>query len=109
MKTIAIAAVVAASLFSAPALAQNGHASAPTRIVISPAGLDLATAEGRAALDLRILHAARTACGTPSSADAQGRSKTEACVADLRSAAAEQRDIMIASAERRARTSLASR
>ena len=105
MKTFALAAVIAASLFSATAMAQP----APTRIVISPAGLDLATAEGRAALDLRILHAARTACGTPSSADAQGRSKTEACVADLRSAAAEQRDIMIASAERRARTSLASR
>lgn len=105
MKTFALAAVVAASLFSAPALAQP----APTRIVISPAGLDLATAEGRAALDLRILHAARTACGTPSSADAHGRSKAESCVADLRTAAAEQRDIMIASAERRTHTALASR
>ena len=105
MKTIVLAAVAAASLSAAPALAQPG----PTRIVISPAGLDLATAEGRAALDLRILHAARTACGTPSSADARGRSKTEACVADLRLAAAEQRDVMIASAERRARTALASR
>jgi len=105
MKTFALAAVIAASLSAAPAIAQP----APTRIVISPAGLDLATAEGRAALDLRILHAARTACGTPSSADARGPSKTEACVADLRSAAAEQRDIMIAAAERQARTALASR
>lgn len=105
MKTFALAAVIAASLSAAPAIAQP----APTRIVISPAGLDLATAEGRAALDLRILHAARAACGTPSPADALGRGKAETCVADLRSAAAEQRDVMIASAERHARTALASR
>ena len=106
MKTFVVAAVLAASLSAAPALAQT---DAPTRIVISPAGLDLATAEGRAALDLRVLHAARTACGTPSSADARGRSKTEACVEDVRLAAAAQRDTMIAAAERQARTQLASR
>jgi len=105
MKTFALAAVIAATLSAAPALAQP----APTRIVISQAGLDLGTAEGRAALDLRILHAARAACGTPSPADALGRGKAEACVAELRTAATEQRDLMIASAERRARTSLASR
>lgn len=105
MKTFALAAVIAASLFAAPAVAQPG----PTRIVISPAGLDLATAEGRASLDLRILHAARAACGTPSPADARGLSKAGTCVADLRSAAAGQRDIMIAAAERHARTALASR
>ncbi|HYD13680.1 MAG TPA: UrcA family protein [Allosphingosinicella sp.] len=105
MKTLVLAAVAAASLSAAPAIAQPG----PTRIVISPAGLDLATAEGRAALDLRILHAARDACGTPSSADARGRAKAEECVTGLRAAAAEQRDVMIASAERRAQTTLASR
>ncbi len=105
MKTFALAAVIAASLSAAPAIAQPGQ----TRIVISPAGLDLGTAEGRAALDLRILHAARAACGTPSPADPLGRGKAEACVAELRLAAAEQRDSMIASAGRRARTSLAGR
>jgi UrcA family protein len=106
MKTIALAAVLAASLFAAPALAQT---DARTRIVISPAGLDLTTADGRATLDLRVLHAARTACGTPSSADAQGRSKAEACVADLRLAAAARASEMIAAAERQARTRLAGR
>jgi len=105
MKTFALAAAIAATLSAAPALAQP----APARIVISPAGLDLATADGRAALDLRILHAARTACGTPSSADALGARKAAACVTELRVAATEQRDIMIASAERRTRTALASR
>ena len=106
MKTFALAAVIAASLSAAPAIAQP----APTRIVISPAGLDLATAEGRAALDLRILHAARTACGTPSPADARGRGKAE----DLRRRPARppppsSATSMIASAERQARTALASR
>ena len=110
MKTLAFAAVVAASLFSATALAQNAPApGGETRIVISPAGLDLTTAEGRAALDLRVLHAARSACGTPSPADARGRSKAESCVEDVRLAAAAQRDTMIAAAEREARTQLASR
>jgi UrcA family protein len=106
MKTFALAAVIAASLFAAPAFAQT---SEQTRIVISPAGLDLTTAQGRAALDLRVLHAARAACGTPSSADALGRGKAEVCVQDLRLAAAAQRDTMIAAAERQARTVLASR
>lgn len=106
MKSIVLAAVLAASLSAAPALAQT---DAQTRIVISPAGLDLATAEGRAALDLRVLHAARAACGTPSPADAQGRGKTETCVADLRLAAAAQTEVMIAAAGRRARPALASR
>lgn len=106
MKTLVVAAVLAASLSAAPALAQN---DAPIRIVISPAGLDLTTAEGRAALDLRVLHAARSACGTPSSADAQGRSKAEACVSDLRLAAAARTGEMIAAAERQARTRLAGR
>lgn len=106
MKTLLLAAAVAAaSLSAAPAIAQPG----PARIVISPAGLDLATARGRAALDLRILHAARAACGTPLSADARGRARTEECVDSLRLAAAQQRDVMIAAAERRARPSLASR
>ena len=77
--------------------------------MISPAGLDLTTAEGRSALDLRVLHAARNACGTPSPADARGRSKAEDCVDDVRLAVAARRDTMIAAAEREARTVLASR
>ena len=106
MKTFVVAAVLAASLSAAPAL---GQADAPTRIVISSAGLDLDTAEGRAALDLRVLHAARTACGTPSPADAQGHRKAAACVEDVRLAAAAQRDTMIASVQRQAGRTLAGR
>ena len=106
MKTIVLAAVAAASFSATPALAQNG---APARIEISAAGLDLGTPQGRAALDLRIVHAARTACGTPSSADALGRGKADACVADVRLAAAAQRDVLIAAAQPQAGRTLAGR
>lgn len=100
MKTIVLAALAAASLSAAPAFAQPG---APTRIEISAAGLDLATAQGRAALDLRVLHAARAACGTPSPADARGPSNLAACVAEVRQAAAAQRDTLVAAAQRQPR------
>jgi UrcA family protein len=106
MKTFALAAVIAATLAAAPALAQS---PTETRISVSPAGLDLATAEGRATLDLRVVHAARSACGTPSPADARGRAKADACVAELRLAAAAQRDVMIAAAQRGTRVTVASR
>ena len=110
MKTFALAAVIAASLFSTTAFAQNAQApDGQTRIVISPAGLDLTTAEGRAALDLRVVHAVRTACGTPSPADARGRSKAADCLTEARTAAAEQREVLIAQAMRGAGTSIASR
>src|SRR5205085_1315667 len=105
MKTIALAAFVAASLSAAPAFAQP----APTRIQISAAGLDLGTSEGRAALDLRVLHAARTACGTPSPADALGQRKAAICVADVRQAASTQRDTLIASVQQQAGRTLAGR
>jgi UrcA family protein len=106
MKTILFAAVAAASLSAAPAFAQN---NAPARIEISAAGLDLATAEGRAALDLRVLHAARTACGTPSPADALGQRKAATCVADVRQSVSTRRDTLIASAQQQAGRTLAGR
>jgi UrcA family protein len=106
MKTIVLAAVAAASLSAAPAFAQS---PAPTRIEISAAGLDLATAQGRAAFDLRVFHAARTACGTPSPADAQGPRKAASCIADVRAAVAAQREALIAQAGRPGRSVLAGR
>ncbi|HTU12869.1 MAG TPA: UrcA family protein [Allosphingosinicella sp.] len=106
MKTFALAAVIAATLSSAPAFAQHG---APTRVTIDAAGLDLATARGRAALDLRIVRAARTVCGTPSPADLLGRTRAEACVAEVRVATAAQRETLLAAAARQDGPRLASR
>ena len=112
MKTIAsittiAAALIAASLAAAPstAVAQTGG---PDRIVISHADLDLTTSAGRRTLDLRVLHAARTACGTPSPADPRGRANVEKCVEEARAAAAAQRDAAIALASGQFQAVLAS-
>jgi len=109
MKTLApvtlVAALIAAGLAAAPTHAQP----AAPRIVISHADLDLTTERGRAALDLRVLHAARTACGTPSPADPRGRAKAASCLAEARAAVAAQRDAAIAVASRGAGPVLAAR
>ena len=104
MKTVLIAATLAASLAvaAAPALAQP----APLRVAVSHADLDLTTAQGRSALELRILRAARTACGTPSPADPRGRADLNACVAEARTAA--RQAVAIAVARRQAQGELAS-
>jgi UrcA family protein len=110
MKTIAPLTTIAVALFAAslapvPASAQIVGAR---QISVSPAGLDLATAKGRAALDLRLLHAARTACGIPSPADLRGRSKADQCVAEAIAAAASRRDAAIALGQRHSQSGLAS-
>ncbi len=108
MKTVAItlAALFAASLAASPAPAQTG---AEQRVAVSLAGLDLGTAEGRQALDLRLLHAARTACGTPSPADPRGQAKLDDCVAEARAAASGQISGAVEVAEGRSRPRLAAR
>lgn len=106
MKTIAItiAALLAASLASSPSTAQP----APRPIAVAYADLDLSTAQGRAALDLRLLHAARTACGTPSPADPRGQASLAECVAQARLAAIVQRDAALAQARLQSQPVLAS-
>lgn len=97
MKTLAIAAAFAATLAVTPASAQEDR-----QIAVHHADLDLTTAAGQATLDLRLLHAARTACGAPSPADARGQARADACVADLVATAAPQRAALIALAQRQA-------
>lgn len=110
MKTIAPLTTIAVALFAvslAPASA-SAQASGARQIAVSVADLDLATARGRAALDLRLLHAARTACGIPSPADLRGRAKAGQCVAESIAAAGPRRDAAIALAERQSGSALAS-
>ena len=65
------------------------------RATVSTAGLDLGTAAGVRALDLRILHAASALCGTPSAADPRGPARLDQCRADVRAAAAAARDRIV--------------
>jgi len=104
MKTIVIAALIAASVATLPAAGQP----AATRGV-GYADLDLATPRGRATLELRLLHAASAACGTPSPADPHGPARQAACIATARAQAASQRDAAIAIAVRRGGSALAGR
>ena len=86
MKTLLLAASIAALGIASPVLTQPD--TVPARAAVSTAGLDLATAAGRQALDLRILHAASALCGTPSAADRAGRAAFETCRADAIASAA---------------------
>lgn len=105
MKTLVIVAALAATLAVTPASAQEDR-----QIAVRHADLDLTTAAGQATLDLRLLHAARTACGAPSPADALGQARADACVTDLVATAAPQRAALIALAQRQsAGRALASR
>lgn len=93
MKTLFLIAAAALGV-SAPASAQP----APARLAVSTAGLDLGTAEGARALDLRILHAASALCGTPSSADLRSRARHQACREEARASASAERERLIAEA-----------
>ena len=112
MKNFALAAAalaavaLATALPAAPAAAQSGTQQPVT---VRIADLDLATAQGRTALNLRLLRAARTACGTPSPADPLGAANLDACVADVRAAAAGQIESAVALARREAPPVLATR
>ena len=96
-KKIVIAALIAA--LSPVGLSAQAK-PAETRAVVSTAGLDLRTAAGVRALDLRILHAASALCDTGSSADARAQIKYKACYDEARTKAEIQRDRIMAAALR---------
>jgi|GEM_PF-1386741 len=112
MKTYALAAAAIASAaiaIASPAAPASAQVAIQEPIAVSVADLDLSTARGRATLDLRLLRAARTACGTPSPADPHGQATLEACVSEARAAADAQIESAIALARRQAPPVLATR
>ena len=100
MKTITIlAALLAAGLTTATGIGHVAYAQPNSRTVAIPYGdLNLGSEEGRAALDRRIGHAIREACGTPSPVDLRGHNEAGQCRAELRASLATQRDAAFASA-----------
>jgi UrcA family protein len=102
MKTLFLIPL-AALAFASPAIAQPTS----SRTVVSTAGLDLGTAKGVRALDLRVLHAASALCGTPSPADLRGREAFDQCRADARATADRERARLLASASSGATTAIA--
>ncbi|MBA4760118.1 UrcA family protein [Sphingosinicella sp.] len=76
MKTLLALSALAGALWALPAAAEP--TTEATRVV-SYGDLDLATHEGRRALDRRIGIAVRSACGTASSADLVGKREVRRC------------------------------
>lgn len=107
MKTFTqAAAAIALVLAAAPAIAGS---AVQEPVAVAVADLDLGTAQGRQTLDLRLLRAARTACGTPSPADPRGADNLDVCVAEARASAAAQVATAVALARRAAPPVLAGR
>jgi UrcA family protein len=88
MKTLFIASLLGLAATAAPA----------QTLSVRTADLDLSTAAGVKALDLRILHAASALCGTPSPSDIAGRAKLDDCRAQVRTSAEAARTRAIADA-----------
>lgn len=107
MKTILILAAAAAAFSASPAIAQD--AAGASQLVVSSAGLDLATAGGVARLDRRIRTAVEIACGPTSDADLHGQHVVRQCRIDTLALARAQRDRAIAAAQGRWPIQLAGR
>lgn len=84
----------AAALNATPALAQGSARAA----IVQTADLDLSSSQGRAALERRLVQAARQVCGTPSPADLRGPALAEACRADVLAQAIARRESLYAAA-----------
>lgn len=91
MKTMILAALVAATAPLAPATAQIVNASA----TVATHDLDLSRTHDRQRLDRRIVVAARNVCGEASSFDVRGRRNVAACVDAVRARAVPARDALL--------------
>jgi UrcA family protein len=104
MKTLTtLAALLGGSLVAASGIGHVALAQPPAlrTVAVHYGDLDLRSAPGRAALDHRLRHAVRTACGEASPADLRGQNDVAACRQDLTAGLARQREIALASAARR--------
>lgn len=78
-----------------PALAEP---PATVTSVVKTADLDLSTARGQKALDLRLAHAVKDVCGSASDSDIAGKNEVRRCRSETLGKLAGERDRRIASA-----------
>lgn len=92
-------ALATAALLRADAALAEGTAD-PSMVVslVRTADLDLASADGRRALDRRLAAAARDVCGQASDADLAGRNDVRACRVDVLARARADSTILLAAA-----------
>ncbi len=101
-KLTMLAALIGGGVTAASGIGHAAYAQPPAAqtVAIHYGDLDLGSAAGRTALDHRIRHAIRTACGDVSSADLEGQNMVAACRDDLRASLTRQRDAAYAAAVR---------
>lgn len=78
---LASALITTAAIKAVPAIAEP--VTGQNVSIVHTADLDLSTDAGRRALDVRLSHAAREVCGTPSDVDLAGKNKARACRANV--------------------------
>jgi UrcA family protein len=103
MKTLTtLAALLGGALIAASGIGHVALAQPPAArtVAVHYGDLDLRSAGGRSALDHRIRHAVRTACGNASPADLRGQNNVTACRKELTAGLARQRDIALAAGRR---------
>ena len=96
LKIIAVSALATAALLKGvPAMAEPAQAQNVT--IVSTGDLDLSTTAGRAALDHRLVTAAKEVCGYASDVDLAGKNEVRACRTKVLAEARANSDTLVAS------------
>jgi UrcA family protein len=88
--------ILALGLASSVAALSPVHAQETATSIVRTADLDLASHSGRAALEERIVRAARDVCGTASDIDLEGKNAVRHCRAQVIAEASARRDQILA-------------
>ena len=104
MKTITMtaAALLAVGITAASGIGHVAQAQINDvrTIAVHHGDLDLNSSAGRTALEARIRHAVRAACGSASPADLEGQNQVAECRRDLNASLQDERDAAFAAAGR---------
>ena len=99
--------VTAVAIKAAPALAEP---AAPINVTfVQTSDLDLSTAAGQRALDVRLAQAAREVCGTASDVDLEGKNDVRKCRVEVLAKAEAKRGQLLAAAAHGAVIEIAAR
>lgn len=101
-KLTPLVALIGCGITAASDMGHAAHAQPPAAqtVAIHYGDLDLSSSAGRTALEHRIRHAIRTACGDASTADLEGQNMVAACRDDLQAGLLRQRDAVYAATVR---------
>jgi len=108
LKIVLTSFFVTAALIKGAPTAANPPEPAVSVSFVRTADLDLSTAKGERVLEHRLAVAAREVCGAAADVDLEGRNDVRKCRADVLARAHEQRDALLAAANRGALIAISS-